>query len=178
MTTPPRTLLDLAGVVGQDVLELALEDALRRGLTSIPRLEWRMDELCKKGRPGCKQMARLVADRDRRARPTESGLETKIWRFIKEFQLPRPERQYEVALDNNRAARPDFAYPHEKLALEGHSYRFHSGRAAWERDRQRHAALIAHGWRVIYISKDDLDHRKPELAQQILAALNSRGTAF
>jgi hypothetical protein len=52
VTTPTRTLSDLCGVLGRDDVEPALDDALRRGLTSLPRLRWAADRLRGKGRTG------------------------------------------------------------------------------------------------------------------------------
>jgi hypothetical protein len=45
VTTPARTLIDVASMAPRDAVEEALDDALRRKLVSIPRLRWRLDEL-------------------------------------------------------------------------------------------------------------------------------------
>src|SRR5690242_13026626 len=45
VTRPARTLIDLATCVDSDLLEEALDDALRRRLVSLPRLRMRMTEL-------------------------------------------------------------------------------------------------------------------------------------
>ena len=173
LTTPSRTVLDLGAVVPRDIVELALEDALRRGLTTLPRLRWRMDDLCTRGRPGCRALAELLAGRNLSMRPTESPLETKIWRFIRTEKLPLPVRQYVVMDGKNHIARLDIAYPDRKVAIEGHSYRFHSGRAAWEKDIARHKRLVVLGWRIVYVTSGDLTSRPKELADEIRAALNS-----
>lgn len=45
VTNASRTLLDLGAVVDEETVEIALEYALRKGMTSIRRLEWRLDEV-------------------------------------------------------------------------------------------------------------------------------------
>src|SRR2546421_2829702 len=45
VTEVSRTLLDLGAVCDRDVVEAALETALRRGQTSIPKLRWRPAEI-------------------------------------------------------------------------------------------------------------------------------------
>jgi len=48
ITTPARTLADLCAE-GRDVVEPALDDAIRRGLTTLPRLQWTAGRLGGKG---------------------------------------------------------------------------------------------------------------------------------
>jgi hypothetical protein len=52
VTTVHRTLIDLGAVAGADVVEAAMESALRRRLTTIERLEARMEEIGGRGRRG------------------------------------------------------------------------------------------------------------------------------
>jgi predicted transcriptional regulator of viral defense system len=52
VTTPARTIIDLASLVGRDAVEEALDDALRRRLVTIARIRWRLTELARLGRPG------------------------------------------------------------------------------------------------------------------------------
>jgi hypothetical protein len=62
VTSPTRTLIDLAAFLGPDALELALEDALRRGLTSRARIQYRLRELEGHGRNGCGALRALLVD--------------------------------------------------------------------------------------------------------------------
>jgi hypothetical protein len=67
-TSATRTLIDLAGTLDTDSLELALEDALRRGLTSRARMGYRLRELAGRGREGCAALRALLEDGRERAR--------------------------------------------------------------------------------------------------------------
>ena len=170
MTAPERTLLDLGSVVSIPRVEFALEDALRRRLTSVPRLATYAAEQCVRGRRGCKALRTVLRDRPLDLAPTESHLETRCWRFFKRHGLPLPTRQLEVP-DAGVDARFDFAYEAQLLAIEADGYRFHSGRKVWRHDRQRMSALAASGWRIIFITKEDLDARPERKADQISRAL-------
>ncbi len=170
VTTPARTLLDLGGVLGRRALELALEDVLRRRLSSLARLRWRVDSLCGPGVAGCRPLAELIESRSPSLAATDSALETRIWDFLRERHLPMPLRQFRIR-SGRRHARPDFAYPSNKLALEGHSFRHHSSKASWDRDHARHLWLVDLGWEVIYVTDGDLRFRPNELERQIRKAL-------
>jgi very-short-patch-repair endonuclease len=45
------------------------------------------------------------------------------------------------------------------IAIEVESYRWHSGRAAWQRDLARRNDLITIGWTVLHATKEDVDER-------------------
>ncbi len=173
MTSPSRTLVDLGAVVGEATLELALEDALRRRLTTIARLDWRLEELCAKGRGGCGRLRRLLEAR-RSERVTESGLETKLARLLRKGRLPAPTRQYEIFDRKRLVARGDFAYPGAKLIVEAHSYKHHSGRASWYRDIERDRRLGRLGWQVMYVTDEDLRRRPEKVIAEIRDALRDR----
>jgi very-short-patch-repair endonuclease len=156
VTSPTRTLIDLASVVTPEVLEEALDDALRRGLTSLVRLRRRIDELGRRGRKGIAELARMVAVRSPGA-TSGSGLETRFLRLIRRTGLPEPERQHRIRDRGRLLARVDFAYPDVKLAIETDGYRWHSSRQRWEHDLGRRNALTSTGWRVVHVTSTDLD---------------------
>lgn len=152
VTTPSRTLIDLAGVVSVETVEEALDEALRRGLTSPGHLQQRLDDLVRKGRKGVRDVQRLLEARAPGDPVTESRFETLLLRLIMRGGLPEPVRQYVIHGDGRPLGRVDFAYPEVKLAVEADGFSYHSGRARFERDRARRNALTAVGWRVINVT--------------------------
>ena len=173
VTGVPRTLIDLASVVSAAVLEEALDDALRRRLTSVGQLRRRLEQLGTRGRSRAGLLAGLVDARSTRAVP-ESPLETRFLRLLRRAKLTLPAIQYEIRDGGRLLARVDFAYPALKLAIEIDGYRWHSGRAKWERDLARRNALMARGWRILHVTSTDLDGRSGDLLAWIAHALNSR----
>lgn len=171
VTSPSRTLLDLAAVVDPDVLELALEDALRRRLTSERRLGWQLQRQAKSGRRGAGALRRVIELRAGAA-PTESWLETTALQVIRAASLPPPERQFHVFEGRRRVARLDLAYPGSLVGINCHGFKFHSGRRAWAKDLQRLDDLVRLGWRILHFTYDDA--RDPtRFIAELRAALNA-----
>jgi very-short-patch-repair endonuclease len=170
-TSATRTLVDLAATSEPDSVELALEDALRRGLTSLPRLRWALSVEGARGRPGAKLLRGLVSRLDAEDAVTESGFELRLHQLLRRAGLPQPVRQFEIYYDGRVVARADFAYPSRKLAIEGVSYRWHSGRSAWYRDQRRLNGVVALGWRVLNVTWEDLRESPDEIVERIRRAL-------
>jgi very-short-patch-repair endonuclease len=174
VTTPTRTLIDLAAVLSADILEEALDDALRRRLTTLRRLRWRLDALGSRGRAGTGVLAELIEARSGGQARSESVLETRFLRLLRQRGLPLPVCQHEVREGDRVLARVDFAYPAARLAVEVDGYRWHSGRARWEHDLDRRNALTARGWRIIHVTWSDLE-RRPDLVIRTIAAVLGKG---
>lgn len=166
VTSVARTLLDLAAVLREEELECALDDALRRRLVSVPRMLWRVRDVGAQGRRGAGVLENLVRGRVGGA-ANESVLEVKVWRFLRGLDVQAPRRQHVVKDAGRFIARVDFAYPEVKLAIEAHSFRWHSGRIDWERDVGRDHALRRLGWTVCYVTDRMLGRQRHELKDYI-----------
>lgn len=167
VTSPLRTLIDLAGCIDDDVLELAMEDAFRRGLTRPKQLAWRLDGMSGKGRSGC---ADLRAVLERRSGTTDSAWEVRLERILVCAGLPRPRRQYEIRNNGRLVARPDLAYPSYRVAIEYEGVRWHTGAARLDRGSERELKLASLGWHVLHVTKATMKD-----APQAVLALLSRG---
>ncbi|MGH2670262.1 MAG: type IV toxin-antitoxin system AbiEi family antitoxin domain-containing protein, partial [bacterium] len=86
VTTPARTLIDVASAATREAMEEAVDDALRRGLVSIPRLRWRLDDLGR-GRPGVGTMRKLIDARDPSTSIPGSVFERKVLRMLRQAGL-------------------------------------------------------------------------------------------
>lgn len=159
VTTPARTLLDLAGVVSRNEVEEALDDALRRKLVSLPRLRWRLQEVGGMGTPGTATLRALIDARAKDfAAVPQSVFETKVLRLLKDAGLPVPVLQHEIRDERGHlVAVVDFAFPDAKLAIEAEGYQWHTGRQRFDRDLARRNALTAIGWRIVHVTWRDLD---------------------
>ncbi len=156
VTTPARTLFDLGGVYRLGMVELALENALRRGLVTEVELAAMVKRLSRSGRPGGPTLRQLLDARDPARRPTESEMETRLIQAMRAHGLPEPATQHEVWQGSAFIGRVDVAYPNAKIAIEYDSDEFHSGRASQLRDRGRRQRLIAAGWLPIDVGPADL----------------------
>jgi len=171
VTSPARTLIDLASVTREHVLEEALDDVLRRKLVKLARLRRRIDELGGRGRRGIPLIRSLVEARARGGAVPDRVFETRLLRLIRDGGLPKPVLQYEVRTGERLIAVIDFAFPDASVAVEAEGYRWHSGRARWERDLARRNVLAAQGWRVVHVTWNDLKYRPDGTLRGIRTAL-------
>ena len=166
-----RTLLDLGSVVPPRAVEDALDSALVFRLTSLSRVEWRLTRHPMKGHPGAAALRTALRRHGADGSSSESLLETKLLRLLNRAGLPAPVPQFPIAGLAQRRFRADFAYPGAKLLIEVHGYRWHGGFESWRRDLQRSSDLATQGWRLIYVTADDLKHRPEETVDRIRRAL-------
>ena len=171
VTAAARTLLDIAPLVSEEALENALEEALRRGLVSMARLEWQLRTEGRQGRDGTAVLRQLLRKRGAQSAPTESTLETRVARWFRSTRLPEPVRQHRVIEAGRFIARIDFAYPESRIAVEAKSYRWHGGRREWLRDEDRRRDLQDLGWKVIEVTDEDISTRGAKLEQEIAGLL-------
>jgi very-short-patch-repair endonuclease len=170
-TNATRTLCDLGAVCAPDVVERAMESALRQGLTSVPRLEWRCAQMRRRGRPGPSALAALLDERGREIRATESDLETIYLQCLRDHGVPLPVRQYRVVHEGRFLGRLDMAYPPARVFIELDGWAFHRSREAFERDRARQNDMVALGWAPLRFTWRDVNHRPAETAARTLEAI-------
>jgi very-short-patch-repair endonuclease len=173
VTTPARTLIDLASVAPAHAVEEALDDALRSKLVSVPRLRWRLAELGRRGRPGVRLIRELVDARGSSAQVPQSVFETRMLRVLSAAGV-RPIVQHEVRSQGRLVAVVDFAFPDQRLAIEADGFRWHSGRSRWESDRARRNELTLLGWRVIHVTWNELSNDPGTVVGSIRRALVGR----
>jgi very-short-patch-repair endonuclease len=176
VTTPARTLLDVAATAPRDAVEEALDDALRRRLVTIPRLRWRLASWGKRRSPGVTTLRELIGARDPTASPPQSVFETRLLRLMLRKGLPAPICQYQIEVDGRKIVL-DFAFPDAKLAVEADGFRWHSSRLRWEHDRERLTRLSLLGWRIIHVTRSDLTTRPDAVIESISRALRGPTSA-
>lgn len=169
VTTVSRTLIDLGAVASMDQVELALECALRRSMTTELRLLRSLDALVTKGCKGPAVLRRLLTERGA-VPPTESALETRFLQFLRRHRLPTPTRQHKV-FEGGLVARVDFFFDRHGVVIEVDSRAHHLRRAQWEADLRRRNALTAGGLRVLHVTHDRMKRDPAGLAGEIAQAL-------
>ena len=171
VTSVPRTLFDLAGVVGPTTLDLAVATALRRRLTTTRELEAILNRLARRGRVGTAQFRAVLALHQSTPAQTESEAEHLVMRLLAKHGLPAPIPQYEIRrADGSLVARVDFAYPELKIAIEYDSYAHHLGTEAHDRDGARRNAIVGLEWLPITATAADLRNGGHRLANDVALA--------
>ena len=147
ITSVRRTLLDLAGRK-HPLIEAALDRALVRERETLGSMWLYAEKEWMRGRRGIRIMRDLLSLRTAGQAPSDSDMELRARRLIREEGLPPPAGQHPVALPFAEV-HIDLAYPDRKLAIELDSYSWHLDRKAMERDRERDNALQLLGWVVL-----------------------------
>jgi very-short-patch-repair endonuclease len=147
-TTPARTVFDLAGCLGEEVLRDVIDEVLVKEMCNLPRLTRQLNRTGSRGRPGTDLLRRLIKDFDGRNLLPRSVLERRYTEKAEQANLPRAITQKPVTLNGKRYY-IDFAYPWCMVAVELDGWRYHGGRSAWESDIERNNALVAAGWKVL-----------------------------
>lgn len=172
ITSPMRTLLDLAPLLEELPLELALDDTHRRRLVHIDRFDAYLDEAVRRRIPGASHLRHLVRLRDPE-RPNDSGGETRLLHRLRSARLPLPVYRHWIRTRRGKR-RIDLAYPNEKIALEVDSYRWHDGRVRHDDDRARDNELADAGWERRHITSTMLDDPAPTVELTVATALGLR----
>jgi very-short-patch-repair endonuclease len=167
---PVRALIDVAGTVSEERLEVALEDLLRRRMATVEQVVDRLGRIP----ANCRGRQQLITLLTRRGAdpPAESGLEVKVIRMLRAEGYPHPIRQRVLNDEGRFIGRVDLVFPERRLILEVDSFRYHSGRASFEGDRSRRNALTALGWTVLHITHLMMKETRPQLLLDIARSYN------
>jgi very-short-patch-repair endonuclease len=173
-TTVERTIFDLTAVIGPRTLDLALDSALRRELTTIPELMALGARVAKRGRAGSARFRAALADRDPASALPESEPERLLAEALVRHGLPRPVHQFVVtnAL-GGFIARVDLAFPDDRVVIEYESFAHHTGKVALTRDSSRRNAIVGSGFTVLTATADDLRDDATRLVIAIRRARNA-----
>lgn len=163
VTSPARTLLDLAVVAGPRDLERAVARAEREQLVEPDRLQAMAAR--HKGRRGAPAL-RAVLERAGGPALTRSEAEDRFLCLVREAQLPPPETNVRVG-----GYELDFLWPDHGIAVEVDGYRFHSSRSRFESDRRRATRLAARGIQVIPLTWRQIVEEGMATAVQVGQAL-------
>jgi very-short-patch-repair endonuclease len=163
ITTPARTLLDLAGGLPTRQLEQAVAEAYARGLTNRSQLASLLARIGP--RPGIPALRSLL-DADRAPALTRSQAEERFLALVRAAELPPPESNVRLG-----TYQVDFLWREQRLIVEINGFAFHSSRTAFERDRRRDAELAALGYRVIRVTWRQIVDRPEAVIARIAGAL-------
>jgi very-short-patch-repair endonuclease len=161
VTSPARTLLDLATTVSHKHLDRAVNEARVHRLVSDHSLN--------------EQFIRYPRHRGTRALKHAMRIEPALTRseaeklaldLIRAARLPTPETN--VMLHGWEV---DLLWREQRLAVESDSYAFHSSRRSFERDRRKDRELSAEGYVVLRLTWRELIDEPAAIVATLAAAL-------
>ena len=156
VTTPARTIVDLADVVQRRrTLERAIDEA------EYLRLDW-SEAAPRHGRKGSGLLSSVLAVHEPGSTRTRSELEEQFLAFCDRHRFPRPE--VNVVIEGYLC---DFVWRDQRLVVETDGRRAHGTARARQRDPIRDADLQIAGWRVMRITSVRLFREPDAVADQL-----------
>jgi len=168
LTTPARTLLDIAAILPARKFSRAFLEADRLQLLDDQALAQCAERT--QGRKGGGLFKAMVQRRVPNIGEARSLLEAIILDLV--------DRQLILAPQVNRttnAYRPDFRWSKQGVLVEADGYEFHRGREAFENDVLRANRLRAEGWTVLRFTWRMVTERPDEVATMIRRTLAGAG---
>jgi hypothetical protein len=166
VTTPARTLLDIAEQIPRGSLERAVDRADALGIFDLVALR---DVLAANpGRAGSGSLTAVLDLYREEARLTRSELEELFLALCDGHAIPRPSVNaraggYEV----------DFLWRSQRLVVETDGRRDHGTHAAFERDRAKDARLVVAGYRVVRFTYRQVTNEPAAVAATVLTLLRA-----
>jgi very-short-patch-repair endonuclease len=144
ITTPTRTLIDLASVVAPRDLEKAVAFAERESQTTRAAL---LALLVRRPLHAGSRELRSLLEENASPALTRSEAEERMLALIRKARLRSPEVNARVA-----GCEVDFLWRSERLVVEVDGYAYHASPRSFELERQRDAVLTAAGMRVVRVT--------------------------
>ena len=167
VTSPARTILDIAPTLDDDQLERVVGDAIRRKLVKPGEFERLLAR-----HPRQRGTRRLKAVLALEGGPLwdASKAEREIIKLIRAAELPLPESNHRTG-----SSSPDLVWREQRLMVEIDGFAFHGDRLAFERDRALDAERTADGWRTLRFTWRRLRDRPLYVVARLAATLARAG---
>lgn len=169
VTTPARTVADLAGTLRRDQLGDLVERSLRLRLATVPGLRAAVRG---QGHAGSAALRSWLEERHPDTHRARSKLERRTLALLRRHGLPRPEVNVWLG---EVGCEVDLLWPAARLVVEIDSLSFHGDAVAFEEDRRRSADLMAHRYRVLRFTRRQIDDRPEWVIAALRATLVENG---
>jgi very-short-patch-repair endonuclease len=171
LTSPPRTVFDLAAALPRMRLESVIEQGIDRGNFTVPTLWGVARRLARQGRAGSGRFVTVLASREAWAKPVDSALELTFETALIHAGIARPIRQHTIRLYAGRDIHPDFAWPDLQVIVEIDHVTWHGGRIESSRDKWRDRKTLRLGWSTLRLTDDDIKHRLADAVADVASVL-------
>jgi len=152
ITTPLRTVIDVATTLKGRPLEQALDRAEQLHLVDFAELQHARSP----------SLQAVLSHYTPGSTLTRSTLEERFLQLCDDHGLPRPETNTRI-----EGIEVDFVWRDAKLIVEVDGYASHRSPAAFERDRERDVLLTVAGWRVMRFTHAQVTRRPAWVAAAI-----------
>jgi hypothetical protein len=172
VTSPTRTLIDIAHATDRGALTEALDGAIRDGLTNEDHLLRRIMALRGRGRYGLPKLVDVLSGSEI-TRGGHSWLEREFLAASARAGLPCPLTQQVLSRTRDRIVRVDCHYPGTRVVVELLGYRWHRTTDQLRRDSERMNALVLDRYLPLQFTTAQLIAEPARIFETIRSALNS-----
>jgi very-short-patch-repair endonuclease len=170
VTTPARTLLDLASILRPRALEDAIAQADRLARFDLVAVLRVLDAHPRQhGAPALRALLDRLAGTD--VAQTRSALEVALLQLCDDNGLPAPLANVPIA-----GFTVDFRWPGTNLIVETDGFRYHRMPTTFESDRDRDQLLMLAGYRVARFTYNQLTRQRAESARRLRDLLAGSGS--
>jgi very-short-patch-repair endonuclease len=177
VTSVERTVIDSMRYLGPTAQTIAVDEALRLGLTDPGKLAARCLALRRRGRTGPSDVLALLENRPPDASEHDSALESLFWRLVAESRLPGCVHHYRVRRRGGGTFELDFAWPDARVAVETDGG-IHDRIEQIAFDAARDAELSDLGWIILRFRWADVIGRPDWCIAEIRKALKRSGRDY
>lgn len=159
VTSPARTLFDIAADLDPAAMMSIVEDALNRRLCTPWSLGDVGERLVGQGRPGGAVFRTVLESRAAELPPVGSEAELVLADALVLAGMPTLSRQFPVNLAGIGPIRLDLAIPADRFNIEVDDPNWHADPVALQRDHARDLLLSADDWLVQRVTTEDVYQR-------------------
>lgn len=157
ITTPVRTIIDLARTVTGRPLEHALDLAEQRSLIDFAELQ---------RRPIPASLQAVLSLYTAGSTVTRSEMEERFLQLCDDHRIRRPNVNTRI-----EGGEVDFVWRDARLIVEVDGYRYHRAPSSFESDRERDVMLAVAGWHVLRFTWTQLTTRPAWVARAVTKGL-------
>lgn len=173
VTTVPRTLVDLAGIVGLPTLRKTVGRAAIRRKLDLQAVDIATHNA--KRRRGLRSLELALLPyrtKDGKAPDVRSDFETLILPDLLDLGLDRPGCNVWLHIDGERLL-VDFFWEKQRLVVETDGRETHETPDAFQNDRRRDQLLASAGYRGLRITWEQIHHERDAVLRRIRRALTA-----
>lgn len=177
ITSPARTLCDIAPELGEQRLRHVVEEQLVRRLPSDSALIACLSERLRRGVDGMREFAELVSGMlDDQPFP-ESKLEIELFEGLASIGLDELVRQFRPPWYEGIRGIVDAADPISRTIIEADGRGFRQTTQAHDNDRRRDRTAATHGYLVLRVGFRELEQRRASVLDEIRDIVDARRRA-
>jgi len=174
-TTASRTLVDMAGRLGERSLRRMVEQAAVLRVLDVGEVDRVLARGRRRGAPLLRAILAAWRPRDEWQPHLRSLLEGRVLSTLIEADLPRPECNVRVRVGGHpRPLEVDFLWRERRLVVETDGEETHGTRAAFQADRRRAQRLVAAGYRVAGVTWRQIEDEPAAVVERIRRMLTHR----